>query len=362
LFNYFYRAIPLYNKLKEFCSKNFENLEERVFFQNESFFESGPATKGLIYYRLQQPKNALRLLEAALTHSNYENKMNILYFMGDIYLEFGQYEKFFEVFDPLGDHREFISFTKKQKTRIFKEIKSRHELKENYDKAFECLIKIEEIEVNYNSKFNLDELLYTLQLISDVYHLKGDSNSARMYLKKRIDFQKKHKKDSSEVAQENESNQHSDTYDETDDLANPHSFNITFLMFIIVIACLLLSFCLTALFLYIAKVRENATFLPSIESEREQDAALQFHTQSSVVEEFFYIKSQQPDVAKSSNNIDTINEPKSGSDSAPDNESLWMGIKNTCHSDVKKISDNTKIIPEARDDTNVRDEVDCIVE
>jgi tetratricopeptide (TPR) repeat protein len=207
LFNYFYRAIPLYNKLKEFCSKNFENLEERAFFQNESFFESGPITKGLIYYRLQQPKNALRLLAAAVTLSNDENKMIILHFMGDIYLEIGQYEKFFEVFNPLGDHREFISFTKKQKTRIFKKIESQHELKENYDKAFECLVKIEEIEENSaNSKFNLDELLYTLQLISDVHQLTGDSESAQKYLSKRLYFQNKHKKDSSEVAKENEKN------------------------------------------------------------------------------------------------------------------------------------------------------------
>jgi tetratricopeptide (TPR) repeat protein len=241
LFNYFYRAIPLYNKLKEFCSKNFENLEERFFFQNESFFESGPATKGLIYYRLQQHKNALRHLAAAVTLSNYENKMNLLNVMGDIYLEIGDYEKFFEVFDPMGDHRESNSFTENQKSKIFKTIESRHELKENYDKAFECLVKIEEIKENYaNRKFNLDELLHILQLVNDVHQLTGDSKSARKYLRERLDFQKKHKKDSSEVAQESECNQHSDRSDKTDDEAFRHSFIITFLMFMFVIAFSLL--------------------------------------------------------------------------------------------------------------------------
>ncbi|XP_012564572.2 uncharacterized protein LOC105848879 [Hydra vulgaris] len=91
LFQYFYTALPLHKRLKDFCMQyqTLSNECKKTFFQNSNFYEDNIANKGFIYYRLAQHKEAQRCLELALLDQLNVDNFQINLCLGKLYTSFG---------------------------------------------------------------------------------------------------------------------------------------------------------------------------------------------------------------------------------------------------------------------------------
>ncbi|XP_065676190.1 uncharacterized protein LOC124811549 isoform X2 [Hydra vulgaris] len=92
LFQYFYTAIPLHEKLKHFCieNKSIDDTIKQTFFQTCSFYEDNSAIKGLIYHRLSQYKESQSYLEIAMKDPKNCNNMELIQVLVKIYFFFGK--------------------------------------------------------------------------------------------------------------------------------------------------------------------------------------------------------------------------------------------------------------------------------
>ncbi|XP_065663136.1 uncharacterized protein LOC105847986 isoform X2 [Hydra vulgaris] len=99
LFQYFYTALPLYEKLEVFCSKHktLNDVEKKTFFLDNVFYENDFATKGFIYYRLAQYDKAQNNLEKALNNLNDNLKVRVI--LGHIYNSFGNADQAIEQYE-----------------------------------------------------------------------------------------------------------------------------------------------------------------------------------------------------------------------------------------------------------------------
>ncbi|XP_065650033.1 uncharacterized protein LOC100206955 [Hydra vulgaris] len=94
LFQYFYTALPLYDKLKCFCDQ-YRSLgtSRQIFFKDSKFYNDDYATKGFIHYRLAQYKEAQSNLEKALEDENNKDNLKIKNYLGNILLKIGENDK-----------------------------------------------------------------------------------------------------------------------------------------------------------------------------------------------------------------------------------------------------------------------------
>ncbi|XP_065650028.1 uncharacterized protein LOC136078337 [Hydra vulgaris] len=94
LFQYFYTALPLYDKLKCLCDQ-YQSLgtSRQIFFKDSKFYNDDYATKGFIHYRLAQYKEAQSNLEKALEDENNKDNLKIKNYLGKILLKIGENDK-----------------------------------------------------------------------------------------------------------------------------------------------------------------------------------------------------------------------------------------------------------------------------
>ncbi|WP_375334054.1 tetratricopeptide repeat protein [Candidatus Tisiphia endosymbiont of Xenochironomus xenolabis] len=100
LFQYFYTALPLHEKLKYFCEQyqTLDNTSKQTFFQENKFYIDDHANKGFIHYRLAQYKKAQTNLEEALGNPGNQYNFQIRNTLGKIYNNFGNGDKSIEQF------------------------------------------------------------------------------------------------------------------------------------------------------------------------------------------------------------------------------------------------------------------------
>nr|XP_012559185.2 uncharacterized protein LOC105845696 [Hydra vulgaris] len=101
LFQYFYTALPFHEMIKDFCNK-YQTLDEtckQSFFKNNNFYKDDCTTKGFIYFRLAQYKNAESNLKKALDDPYSQNKWEIWEILGRLYLSIGNYDQAIKHFE-----------------------------------------------------------------------------------------------------------------------------------------------------------------------------------------------------------------------------------------------------------------------
>ncbi|XP_047127347.1 uncharacterized protein LOC124808396 isoform X1 [Hydra vulgaris] len=95
LFQYFYTALPLYDRLKCFCDQyqTLDKASRQIFFKDSKFYNDDYATKGFIHYRLAQYKEVQSNLEKALEDENNKDNLKIKNYLGNILLKIGENNK-----------------------------------------------------------------------------------------------------------------------------------------------------------------------------------------------------------------------------------------------------------------------------
>ena len=93
LFQYFYIALPLYQRLREFCwqHKTLDETQKHNFFQKNSFYWNNVASQGSVNYRLARYQTADSNFEELLQEPVYS--MQILHMIGRVYAKLGKLDK-----------------------------------------------------------------------------------------------------------------------------------------------------------------------------------------------------------------------------------------------------------------------------
>ncbi|XP_065674305.1 uncharacterized protein LOC136091201 [Hydra vulgaris] len=109
MFQYFYTALPLHEKLKDFCNEymNLDNDDRKAFFKDTEFYVDNDANKGLIYFRLAQYHQAhIKLEEAVKNETNHHKKLQLQNVLATIYVLFGKIDAAIKFYDDcLGDYQ-----------------------------------------------------------------------------------------------------------------------------------------------------------------------------------------------------------------------------------------------------------------
>jgi tetratricopeptide (TPR) repeat protein len=190
LFNYFYRAFPLYRKLEEFCSKQdkLTNSERHHFFQQESFFNNDSTNRGTIYYRLNQYDNALRHLLVALETVSPETRMVMLHTIAEAYISKGDYDSALQCYTECSELEKV--FFKAICARTLDQIGAVYNFKGEYEVALQYHYRgLEMNKAIFKGNTNLS-VVTSLNNIGLAYISKGDYDSAIQYFKESIDMLK----------------------------------------------------------------------------------------------------------------------------------------------------------------------------
>nr|XP_047125694.1 uncharacterized protein LOC124807636 [Hydra vulgaris] len=144
LFQYFYTALPFHEMIKDFCNQ-YQTLDEACrlsFFKNNNFYKDDCATKGFIYFRLAQYKNAEHNFKKALDDPNNNNIWQIGETLGRLYLSTGNYDQAIKQFEYCSKTIKLIS-CEDPHISIFSgeslnNLGVAYSSKNRYDEAVEC--------------------------------------------------------------------------------------------------------------------------------------------------------------------------------------------------------------------------------
>ncbi|XP_065676451.1 tetratricopeptide repeat protein 28-like [Hydra vulgaris] len=184
LFQYFYTALPFHEMIKDFCNQ-YQTLDEtcrQSFFKDNNFYKDDSATKGFIYFRLAQYKNAESNFKKALDDPNNKNIWQIWETLGTLYLSTGNYDQAIKQFEHCFktiklvscDDPHFSIFSGESLNNLGVAYSS----KNRYDEAVEC----------YNNSLKIYKFIYKdephlsvafcLNNLGEAYRNKGQQDQA----------------------------------------------------------------------------------------------------------------------------------------------------------------------------------------
>ncbi|WP_341789379.1 tetratricopeptide repeat protein [Rickettsia endosymbiont of Polydrusus tereticollis] len=209
LFQYYYTALPLHKRLKDFCSQN-EGLDEtskQIFFQKDKFYKDDVANKGLIHYRLLQYKDARDNLEKALNISlkevvdinsegivniNLEKALNNLYnqdnfhirfALGAIYNDFDDGDKAIKLFQYCLKY--FELFYKKEPhpniAACLNNLGIAYQAIKQYEQAFDYHLKSLDMQKCIHKDVAHPDVVGALYSLGEVCRVKGQYDQAIGY-------------------------------------------------------------------------------------------------------------------------------------------------------------------------------------
>ncbi|WP_425362618.1 tetratricopeptide repeat protein [Candidatus Tisiphia endosymbiont of Hybos culiciformis] len=192
LFQYFYTALPLHEKLKNFCEQYqiLSNEDKQTFFRGNKFYTDDSINKGLIHYRLAQYKDARNNFEITLANPDNRDNLQVRLMLGIIYSNFGNGDKAIEQFQYC------LSVSKcVYKTEIhfvvamcLNNIGLAYHTKGQYEQAIKYLedsLKLKEL---INKGEPNKDVAYSLGNLGVVYSRKGQLDKAVEYLTKSFDI------------------------------------------------------------------------------------------------------------------------------------------------------------------------------
>ncbi|XP_065674267.1 uncharacterized protein LOC136091183 isoform X2 [Hydra vulgaris] len=193
LFEYFYTALPLHEKLEKFCDKHkIFNYLTKSFFQDSEFYADDFATKGFIHYRLAQYEIAQSNLELALNDPNNKDNLQVRLILGHIYRNFGKCDQAIEKYEYcLKVHKTIYQNQPHHSVaNSLNDLGAAFYVKGDYDQA----IKYYEESLEMNKRIYQDQSLpsvaISLNNISVVYYAKGHYNKAIKNYEKSLEIYK----------------------------------------------------------------------------------------------------------------------------------------------------------------------------
>ncbi|XP_047123111.2 uncharacterized protein LOC105846128, partial [Hydra vulgaris] len=193
LFRYFYTALPLHEKLKDFCDKEqkLSNADKHVFFKSDNFYDDDFANKGLIYHRLAQYKKAQNNLEIALDNPNNRNNLQIRNALGRIYKIFGNGDKAIEQFEYCLK-RALIHKDQPHPNvaRSLNNIGTAYSIKGEYDRTIKYYQKSLEVNKHIHEDQPHPDVASILNNLGTAYRNKGKFDQAIKYYKESLEMNK----------------------------------------------------------------------------------------------------------------------------------------------------------------------------
>ncbi|WP_341789384.1 tetratricopeptide repeat protein [Rickettsia endosymbiont of Polydrusus tereticollis] len=194
LFQYFYTALPLHERLKDFCDQYqiLDKTSKQIFFKDTKFYKDDYASKGFIHYRLAQYKEAQNNLGKALDDPHNKDNWQIKITLGNIYDTFGNSYQAIKQFQESLDILKCI-YGEEPNTNVataLLDLGRAYDTQGQYDQAIKC----------YEESLKMNKLIYqnepnlnvagALNNLGAAYDAKGQYDQAINYYKESLKMRK----------------------------------------------------------------------------------------------------------------------------------------------------------------------------